>query len=891
MLYSLIISPIETLVSWIFNFFTVKFSSFGIIGAVCGVSLAINFLALPLYNIADALQEKERKAAKALEPRVKRIKKAFKGNEQFMMLSTYYRQNNYHPLYVLRSSLSILIEIPFFIAAYHFLSNCEALKGSSFWIFKDLGSPDGLLHIGSFPIHILPIIMTLINFVSGAIYTKDAVFREKIQLYIVALLFLVLLYNSPSGLVIYWILNNLFSLVKNIVMKMKNPGKILHICISALLLFAMVYLFMGDGELKKKLIFLVFTLLVIFLPAEKKVFQKIKFLNVENSSKGDFLILLFSGIGLSLLCGFVIPSSVIATSVAEFSFLGNTASPVAYIKNNFFVFAGFFILWPLVIYKMFGLKVKKYESMAFFVCFILALANVYIFKPNYGNLNFLFELDNKNHLEMSKMVYLFSILLFLAVCAIYFVVKKFKKENILSTVLVAFCLALTVLGSVKTFSIKKEFKVVSKNSTSEKKVLTIEKEYNLSKTEKNVVVLFLDRAINSYAKKIFEDFPEIKKQFEGFTYFPNTLSFSSSTVTGAPPMMGGYEYTQEKINARKNEKLRDKHNESLLVMPKLFCDADFEVTVTDVPWPNYYWSGDLDFFKEVPKAKVSEIEGKYYENYFNLKLENSKTSKNSDLFCKTASIDFSFVQILMPFLRNTFYGDFRRTFPLGGKSERFLEQLSNLYYLPQMTDFSSKKNTFTFIQNESTHEVFVSLNDDFETPSESQIIDDSYIHYQANVAAFKQLGKWFDFLRENNVFDNTRIIIVSDHGRDVEIPCGDENVGYYSALLMEKDFNSVGEVKTNNDFMTNADTLFLAKEDLPISNINPFTQKELVQQKDDGVNIYWCVDYSGDHLRNSTQFELDKNRAFHVSSDIYKKENWIPLIEWENQNAKNGGEK
>lgn len=193
MLYNIIIKPIEIIVDWCFIFITNQFSSFGIIGALIGVSLVINILALPLYNIADNLQDKERKIAKQLEPRIKRIKKAFKGDEQFMMLSTYYSQNNYHPLYVLRSSLSILIEIPFFIAAYHYLSNCESLRGASFWIFKDLGAPDCLFNItlGSFnfPIHILPIIMTLINFVSGAIYTKDATFKEKFQLYAIAIFF------------------------------------------------------------------------------------------------------------------------------------------------------------------------------------------------------------------------------------------------------------------------------------------------------------------------------------------------------------------------------------------------------------------------------------------------------------------------------------------------------------------------------------------------------------------------------------------------------------------------------------------------------------------------------------------------------------------------------
>ncbi len=892
MLYSLIISPIETIVDIVFRFISSKFQVIGIIGAVCGVSLIINFLALPLYNVADALQDKERKAAKALEPRVKRIKKAFKGNEQFMMLSTYYRQNNYHPLYVLRSSLSILIEIPFFIAAYHYLSNCEALRGASFWIFKDLGSPDGLLHIGSFPIHILPIIMTLINFVSGAIYTKDAVFREKIQLYIVALLFLVLLYNSPSGLVIYWILNNLFSLVKNIVMKMKHPGRILHIFISALLIVVTFYLFKFrlNMEFSKKLVALFVTLVITLLPLEKKLIQKIKFLKFEYSKKGDFLILLFSGIGLALLCGFVIPSSTIASSVGEFSFLGSTASPVTYIKNSFFVFAGFFILWPIVIYKMFGPNVKKFLSLGFFLAFILALANVYIFKPSYGNLNFLFEVENDAYLNTSKKIYLLSVLAFFAFVAVFLVLKKFKKENILATVLSAFSIGLCVLGFYKVSKVNSGFKIYEQNKTLTQKVDSVQKEYNLSKTEKNVVVFFLDRGINSFVSRIFEEFPEIKNQFAGFVYYPNTLSFSTHTVTGSPALMGGYEYNQENMNARADEKLREKHNEALMVMPKLFADAGFEVTVTDPPWPNYYWKGDLAFADKVPEAKISEIIGKYYDVYKE-KLSDKERGEGADTECKNACIDFAVLQCLPPFTRKIYYTDFRRKSTLGTVGKVFYNNFANLYYLPEMTDLSSTKNTFTFIDNETTHEPNVDLAEDFETIASMQSYDEYSRHYQANVAAFKQLGKWLDYLRQNDVYDNTRIVLVSDHGRDLQSPDYDKNLLFYSALLLEKDFNSNAPVQTNNDFMMNADTLFLAKKDLPVSNINPFTKKEFVQQKDGGVNVYLCVDWNAEHFREAKQFELNKNHAFHVSGDIYKKENWIPLNDWENQNAQNGGSK
>ena len=59
--YNIIIAPIEMLVDWVFTFFFTKLHMLGAIGAIYGVSIAINFLALPLYNIADALQEKEKK--------------------------------------------------------------------------------------------------------------------------------------------------------------------------------------------------------------------------------------------------------------------------------------------------------------------------------------------------------------------------------------------------------------------------------------------------------------------------------------------------------------------------------------------------------------------------------------------------------------------------------------------------------------------------------------------------------------------------------------------------------------------------------------------------------------------------------------------------------------
>ena len=81
-LYNIIITPIETIIDWVWLFLTRKISSTtgGGILAVAGVSIAMNFMALPIYNVADRIQEKQRKIAKSLEERVRRIKKTFKGD-------------------------------------------------------------------------------------------------------------------------------------------------------------------------------------------------------------------------------------------------------------------------------------------------------------------------------------------------------------------------------------------------------------------------------------------------------------------------------------------------------------------------------------------------------------------------------------------------------------------------------------------------------------------------------------------------------------------------------------------------------------------------------------------------------------------------------------------
>ena len=113
------------------------------------------------------------------------------------------------------------------------------------------------------------------------------------------------------------------------------------------------------------------------------------------------------------------------------------------------------------------------------------------------------------------------------------------------------------------------------------------------------------------------------------------------------------------------------------------------------------------------------------------------------------------------------------------------------------------------------------------------------IHYQANMAAMMKLGRWFDYLREQGVYDNTKIIIVSDHGRHLDYLNNrrfEEPPDYrderkndtmiFKSLLLVKDFGST-ELTFDDTFMTNADTPTIAFRDTVENPINPFTGKEI----------------------------------------------------------------
>ncbi|MBQ9631061.1 MAG: YidC/Oxa1 family membrane protein insertase, partial [Treponema sp.] len=137
-LYNMIIFPIYLIIQVAYLLSLIIFgNNHGL--AIILISVLVTILCLPLYIVAEKWQQIEREKQNSMKEMLSVIKSAFKGDERYMMTNAYYKQEHYHPIMALRSSFGLLIQIPFFIAAYKYLSTSAGLLGNSFLFIKDLG--------------------------------------------------------------------------------------------------------------------------------------------------------------------------------------------------------------------------------------------------------------------------------------------------------------------------------------------------------------------------------------------------------------------------------------------------------------------------------------------------------------------------------------------------------------------------------------------------------------------------------------------------------------------------------------------------------------------------------------------------------------------------------
>ena len=904
--YNIIIYPIELLIEVSYSFFAtvVRYNA---IFPIFGISILVTICCLPLYAKAELIQNNERLLQKKFKDKIARIKRNFSGNEKYMILSMYYRENNYHPLMALRGTLSLFFQIPFFIAAFHFLSNLESLRGTSFFIIKDLGKPDDLLSF-----NVLPVLMTLINILSGYIYAKDYELKEKLQLLFISLIFLILLYNSPSALVLYWTFNNIFSLIKNIIFKFKNPLKIFYFLVVILLFYGCIFVFFfrsqgKSGSFLFKSLAVGTSLVIASTPLYIKLLNYLKvkyFYELRNFTYNIMNIFIFSAVALWLLCTFVIPLTIISSDTPAFSFLGKTPSPFSMIISSSAVNFGFFVFWPICIFFIFSKEIKTILSFLFSAILLYGICNTFFFMGNNGTLSSSLKFASAEVFNFSNLfIFLNFLVFFLIIILLITIYKKcllkFFSSFIIILVIGGFFISIwkitTIQKDYNSFTIIKQNNEIksngNKNAIAQNNIFP--SVINFSKTGKNIIVFMLDRAIGSYQPLIFEERPELKSIYSGFTYYPNTISYFRATILGTPPIFGSYEYTPENMHKRKDVIMADKHTESLMIMPVLFQNKGYDVSIYDLPYVNYQEPMSKTFFTE-KGIHADILQDRFHTYYFN-EYPNSRPviSIDYDKLLRRNFVFFSFVTISAPVLRKIIYknGSYWTLGNTGGDDvipNFTVSEYATLYYLPQLTSYNNTTDSLVLMINNLPHAPSFLQYPDYTIVSKITNFGperfngniDSQKHYHANAATYILLGKWIDELKKNNVYDNTRIIMVSDHDELVVKPLFSSEVNrintFFNPILLVKDFNSNGEIKTDMSFMTTADVPIIAFKDIINNPINPFTGNAIKADKENGADIYLG---GSAYPRDFPGWEtLEKTSSFyHVKDNIFDEKNWTKI--------------
>ena len=890
-LYQIFIMPLIQLTEFFYSLFFEVTGNQGI--AVIGLSFVVTIFTLPLYMVAEQWQETERNIQKKLKPGVERIKNTFKGDEQYMILTAFYKENHYHPIYALRSSFSLLIQIPFFIAAYNFLSNLEPLKNYSFLFIKSFGEPDATFHIGSFAVNILPIAMTIINCVAGFIYSKGHSLSEKIQIYGCAAVFLLLLYNSPAGLVVYWTMNNILSLVKNIFYKIKNPKKVLYIiaCILSICMILCAAIVFKNAKTIFR-IGLVFAGVVIPAAPFAVIFFSSLFEShfkiLDENPKLRLSIFLISAFILAVLTGLAIPSILMQSEPEQYSYVDSYTSPLYFVWHTFFQALGFFVVWPFCFYALFSAKTKKTLTFLFSFIAFSAVLNCFAFSGNYGPVNPNLLFMTPQHFMPGIKTVIVNILCMLVILASLVAAFSFKAK-ILNSVCTIFLISLAVISGKNIISVQNSFRRMPAPDFSKK----IEPVFHLSKTGKNVIVLMQDRYFSPLIPEILKNNPELNEQLDGFTWYPNTVSFGKLTMIGTPGIFGGYDYTPFEINRRADKTLQQKHNEAILTMPVVFHNNNWNVTVADLPYENYLEQPVTDMYKGYEFINRVTTHGTYSDIWY--ARHGMKKSPFMSEGIKRNFIWFSVLKIVPPFMRQIIYHkEYWISYNKFENSAKFIDNYSEIDLFPELFDDSSEKNAFFLLDNEANHESILLQAPDY-VPVENVTKfgpggnDETY---SSMVGIILRFTNFIDFLKKNEIYDNTKIIIVSDHGMSRDTGTFDNktqnfpfNKDNMTATLLVKDFSSRGKLKKDYTFMTNADTPALALKDIDENALNPFTKNPLdVNSMGGGITKNDFIKMSNapaesTRIRKNKKFNIKDDEWYAVKDNIFDDKNWFQYIE------------
>jgi hypothetical protein len=383
---------------------------------------------------------------------------------------------------------------------------------------------------------------------------------------------------------------------------------------------------------------------------------------------------------------------------------------------------------------------------------------------------------------------------------------------------------------------------------------------SFSKEKENIVLLILDMFHGWYVNRAIEEVPELKRIYDGFVWYPNSLAVSNITGSVVGPMLGGYDYTIDQLNKDANHTVQEKITT---------IASEFNAKIRG---QGYRYSGNHIIYTVDDSLTYDTFLPKWHEQWddFNNRLNIGIVKEISYTLLWNNAAFYTAPLILKPRIYNQ--GQWLQGEVTTNENTSRTMPYNFLRLLPHISNAESGDPNFIYLYTNATHHPWDIIDG-------SGIIQTDVTPYENNRWALETVADWLRWMKANEVYDNTKIIIVSDHGphwwyfkgeMDNDMPVvpntrvkriNDAAMSLF-ALMLVKDFHSEGELETDWRFMSNADvSAIIFDENDPTKGVPPPTRTLPASE------VLWERKlWELNHLQIELQFE--------VTDDMYNLNNW-----------------
>jgi YidC/Oxa1 family membrane protein insertase len=212
----------RTLCTWLLELLRLLADATGNWGvAIILLALLVRLVLYPFARRALREQKRFNQTQQTLKPLLADIKARYRGGEQAEHIEELYRAHGVSPAAGMKPLLLVLLQLPILFALFQILLHAPDLKNAPFLWIDDLSRPDRLAPLGtSLPwfgssLNILPFALAASTML-GALFIPGEGDRGVLRKALwasaaMALVFFVLFYSFPAGLVLYWTATNLLA--------------------------------------------------------------------------------------------------------------------------------------------------------------------------------------------------------------------------------------------------------------------------------------------------------------------------------------------------------------------------------------------------------------------------------------------------------------------------------------------------------------------------------------------------------------------------------------------------------------------------------------------------------------------------------------------------------